>query len=152
MPGKTLRYWQRRCGQGRAAGGGGPESGPNHHFGPQPGKSQNSLSRFLAAQPETQLKLYTELEDLPGGDVIINTTPIGMYPKTGVSPVPASFVGKFGAAVDIIYNPAVTQFLADAAAAGAKTCNGLHMLVGQAVAAEEIWLQKNYRQNWCRKS
>lgn len=105
-------------------------------------KAQNSLSRFLKAQPETQLKLYTELEDLPGGDVIINTTPIGMYPKTGVSPVPASFVGKFGAAVDIIYNPAVTQFLADAAAAGAKTCNGLHMLVGQAVAAEEIWLQK----------
>ena len=104
-------------------------------------KAQNSLSRFLAAQPEAQLKaVHGTGRPARGRDH--QHHPHWHVPQNRGQPVPASFVGKFGAAVDIIYNPAVTQFLADAAAAGAKTCNGLHMLVGQAVAAEEIWLQK----------
>ncbi len=73
------------------------------------------------------------------GDVIINCTPVGMYPKTGVSPVGADVVKKFSAAADLIYNPAETEFLRLARSEGKLAVNGLLMLAAQAVAAQEIW-------------
>lgn len=106
-------------------------------------KAENALDRFLAQRPDTRLETYEEaLAGSEGGQVIINTTPVGMFPKVGVSPVPAAFTARFAAAVDIIYNPGETRFLADARETGAQTCNGLYMLVAQAVASEEIWQQK----------
>ena len=74
--------------------------------------------------------------------MIINTTPVGMFPKVEASPVPEDFTARFAAAVDIIYNPGETRLLADSRKAGARTCNGLYMLVAQAIASEEIWQQK----------
>lgn len=47
---------------------------------------------------------------------------------------------RFGAAVDIVYNPAETQFMKLARSQGKKAVNGLYMLVAQAVKADEIWL------------
>lgn len=73
------------------------------------------------------------------GDIIINCTPVGMFPKTGVSPVGADAVKNFAAAVDLIYNPAETEFLRIAKIEGKKAVNGLLMLAAQAVAAQEIW-------------
>lgn len=73
------------------------------------------------------------------GDLIINTTPVGMYPKTEVSPLKRNVIKEFKFAVDLIYNPFETEFLKLAKAEGLKTTNGLYMLVGQAVKAEEIW-------------
>ena len=73
------------------------------------------------------------------GDVIVNATPVGMFPHIGVSPVPGAVIGRFGAAVDLIYNPAQTEFLRLAAANGCKAANGMVMLLMQAVRAEEIW-------------
>lgn len=106
-------------------------------------KAGQALAHFLAQRPDTRLETYEEaLEGSEGGQVIINTTPVGMYPKVEASPVPAEFTGRFAAAVDIIYNPKETWFLADGRKAGAKTCNGLYMLVAQAVASEEIWQGK----------
>ncbi|WP_432643178.1 shikimate dehydrogenase family protein [Acidaminococcus sp.] len=105
-----------------------------------PEQANESLRHFLAQRPDAQVRLYADAE--PGSQVIINTTPVGMFPKVGVSPVPAAFTAGCEAAVDIIYNPRETQFLADARKSGAKTCNGLYMLVAQAVASEEIWQQK----------
>lgn len=106
-------------------------------------KAGKALGHFLAQRPDTRLETYEEaLAGKTGGQVIINTTPVGMFPKVGASPVPAEFTGRFAAAVDIIYNPGETRFLADARKAGAKTCNGLYMLVAQAVASEEIWQGK----------
>lgn len=81
---------------------------------------------------------YAELER-ENGDIIINCTPVGMYPKTGVSPVSADVVKNFVAAVDLIYNPAETEFLRMARDAGKTAVNGLLMLAAQAVAAQEIW-------------
>ena len=81
---------------------------------------------------------YAELEQ-ENGDIIINCTPVGMYPKTGVSPVSADVVKNFAAAVDLIYNPAETEFLRLARSAGKTAVNGLLMLAAQAVAAQEIW-------------
>ncbi len=76
------------------------------------------------------------------GDVLINCTPVGMFPKIEVSPVSREVVARFAAAVDLIYNPAETVFLRYAREEGKKTANGLLMLVAQAVAAEEIWQQR----------
>ena len=83
-------------------------------------------------------------EELAGenGDIIINCTPVGMYPKTGVSPVTEAVIKNFGAAADLIYNPAETEFLRTARACRKTAVNGLLMLAAQAVAAQEIWQQR----------
>lgn len=73
------------------------------------------------------------------GDIIINTTPIGMYPNTGVSPVDEDIISNYIAVVDLIYNPEITEFLRIGINQNKKSVNGLLMLVGQAIAAEEIW-------------
>ena len=76
------------------------------------------------------------------GDVLINCTPVGMFPNVKASPVAREVVAKFAAAVDLIYNPVETVFLRYAREEGKKAANGLLMLVAQAVAAEAIWLQR----------
>lgn len=82
---------------------------------------------------------YNELKFLKQGDVIVNTTPCGMYPKIEDSPVDALCISKFSSAVDLIYNPKETLFLKLAKESNIKAVNGLYMLVGQAIAAEELW-------------
>lgn len=100
-------------------------------------------AHFLEIAPDCKVIDYTELESL-SGDVLINCTPVGMYPKVDATPVPASVSKSFEASVDLIYNPAKTLFLAQAEEAGKKAVNGLFMLVAQAVAAQEIWQNAHY--------
>lgn len=70
-------------------------------------------------------------------EVIINCTPVGMYPGAGVTPVfPIRFPRLCGVA-DMIYNPARPLLLAAAGELGVPTTNGLAMLVAQAAAAHE---------------
>lgn len=82
------------------------------------------------------------LDEIPSGDIIINTTPVGMFPNTGVSPVDASVVRRFRIASDIVYNPLITEFLHIAQEEGLQIVTGLMMLVDQAIGSEEIWLEK----------
>ncbi len=75
-------------------------------------------------------------------EVIINCTPVGMYPKNGISPV---ILEKFTACegvIDMIYNPAKTKLLLDAGRLGIKHINGLPMLVAQAKRACELFLDE----------
>ena len=72
--------------------------------------------------------------------VIVNATPVGMYPQTGMAPVDISLFPKLEGVLDIVYNPARTQLLLDAEARGLVTVNGLLMLVAQAKEASE-WFQ-----------
>ena len=72
------------------------------------------------------------------GYLLVNATPVGMYPKAGFSPVPAEVAERFDKVIDLIYNPSETKLLSDAM--NADKSNGLYMLVMQAVRAEEIWL------------
>lgn len=88
---------------------------------------------------EVKIIDYNELKLLKQGDIIVNCTPCGMYPKIENSPVDETCIGKFSSAVDLIYNPKETLFLKFAREKGIKTVNGLYMLVGQAIAAEELW-------------
>lgn len=82
---------------------------------------------------------YMEFNSLKQSDTVINCTPCGMYPKIDASPIDKACISKFSAAVDLIYNPVETVFLKQAKERGLKTVNGLYMLVGQAMAAEELW-------------
>lgn len=82
---------------------------------------------------------YEKIKDLNNQDIVINCTPSGMYPNTENSPIQKEEISKFKAAVDLIYNPQETLFLKYAREAGLIGVNGLYMLVGQAVKAEELW-------------
>ena len=71
--------------------------------------------------------------------VIVNTTPVGMYPNTGVAPLDVTRFPNLEGVLDVVYNPARTQILLDAESMGVKTMNGLWMLVGQAKEAAEYF-------------
>ncbi|MFR7474253.1 MAG: shikimate dehydrogenase family protein, partial [Christensenellales bacterium] len=92
-------------------------------------------------QPGIEWMEYAALPSLKG-DILINCTPVGMYPNTGVSPVDRTVVEHFEALVDLIYNPRQTEFLRLGQLCGKTVCDGLYMLVAQAVRSEEIWQQR----------
>jgi 3-dehydroquinate dehydratase/shikimate dehydrogenase len=71
-------------------------------------------------------------------DLLVNCTPVGMHPRMDQSPMPASALSR-GVVYDLIYNPAVTRLLRDAATSGADTIGGLDMLVAQAREQFEWW-------------
>lgn len=71
--------------------------------------------------------------------VIVNTSPVGMYPKNGASPIPADAFPAMECALDLIYNPFETVFLADARERGCVTESGISMLVAQAKRGAELF-------------
>ncbi len=89
--------------------------------------------------PDINTCAYADLKKDHGFDVLINTTPVGMYPKTESCPLEDEIIMGFGAVADLIYNPYETVLLKKAKKYGANCVNGLYMLVAQAVKAQEIW-------------
>lgn len=81
---------------------------------------------------------YKDLENIKG-DILINSTPIGMYPNTGQSPVGDCIIKNFSVIVDLIYNPKETELMITGKKLSKEVVGGLFMLVGQAVKAQEIW-------------
>jgi 3-dehydroquinate dehydratase / shikimate dehydrogenase len=82
------------------------------------------------------------LPPAPGSwDLLVNCTPVGMFPNVNVTPVDAAaLAGPAGRHVyDLVYNPERTRLLREAAAAGCNTIGGLEMLVAQAVEQFEWW-------------
>jgi shikimate dehydrogenase len=75
-------------------------------------------------------------------EIIINTTPVGMYPNTNATPLDLDKFRLCTDAVDLIYNPLQTTFLKDAKEHGIKGVNGLEMLIAQAKVAAEYFLDK----------
>jgi len=72
-------------------------------------------------------------------EILINTTPVGMYPKTGVSPVDLNRLPNLCGIADVIYNPEKTALLLDAQTRGIPCVSGLSMLVSQAWKAAELF-------------
>jgi len=72
-------------------------------------------------------------------ELLINCTSVGMYPKTGVTPVPKEFLNEQMFVFDTVYNPAETLLLKQARQAGAKTIDGLSMFVNQALAQFKLF-------------
>ena len=71
--------------------------------------------------------------------LLVNTTPLGMYPHNGVSPVSLSQLPQLEGVLDLIYNPARTALLLEAQARGLVAENGLSMLVAQAKESAEYF-------------
>lgn len=72
--------------------------------------------------------------------IIINTTPLGMYPNIQNYPdIPYQFIGKHHLLIDLIYNPAETIFLNKGKENGANVVNGLEMFYHQAEQSWKIW-------------
>ena len=85
---------------------------------------------------------YENLHRHADAAVICNCTPVGMYPHNGVSPVDLDLFPNLEGVLDMIYNPARTKLLMDAADRGLVAENGLWMLVAQAKEAAEWFLNK----------
>ena len=76
-------------------------------------------------------------------NVIVNCTPLGMYPKTEeCPPLPYEAMDQHTILYDLIYNPDETLFMKKGAQYGAQTKNGLEMLLLQAFASWEFWHEK----------
>lgn len=75
---------------------------------------------------------YQNLHKHTDAAVIVNTTPVGMYPNVGISPVDLDAFPKLEGVLDIIYNPHRTELLLQAEKRGLVADNGLWMLVAQA--------------------
>ena len=80
--------------------------------------------------------LYAQHSDT---EILVNTTPVGMYPKNGVSPVNLDRLPRVCGVADVIYNPEKTALILDAQARGIPAVSGLTMLVAQAREAAEFF-------------
>ena len=86
---------------------------------------------------------YDELYDLDI-DVLINTTPVGMYPNNFESNIDMNKLDSLEAVVDVVFNPLRSKLVVDAQKKGIKAVGGLQMLVVQGMKASELFLNKNY--------
>lgn len=105
----------------------------------------------LANEIKNQMGINTEgtsnkksilKEVVKNTDILINTTPIGMYPEINKSPIPKELLYRELIVFDIIYNPLETKLIKDAIGKGCETLGGLDMLVNQGALAFEWWTNK----------
>ena len=86
---------------------------------------------------------YDELyKDHPDVEIIVNTTPVGMYPNISDCPVDLSKFGQLSGVIDAVYNPINTTLVKSARGLGIKAEGGLYMLVSQAAVASELFLNE----------
>lgn len=99
--------------------------------------------KFVSRSPEKEDTIgYLQLNEgiIAQTRLIVNTTPLGMYPGiSGCPAIPFSFINADHLLFDLVYNPEQTTFLLNGMKYGAKTRNGLGMLHKQAEMAWEIW-------------
>ncbi|NVM38064.1 MAG: shikimate dehydrogenase [Candidatus Lokiarchaeota archaeon] len=81
-------------------------------------------------------------EEAKKTDILVNTTPLGMYPNIDKSPIPAEFLHKDLLVFDVVYNPLKTKLMKDANEKGCNTLGGLDMLVNQGALAFEWWTNR----------
>lgn len=86
---------------------------------------------------------YEEKDRYTDADILINTTPVGMYPNIDEIPVELDIFEKLKGVVDVIYNPLTTVLVAKARERGIPAVNGFLMLVGQAYLAERYFFGQN---------
>jgi len=103
-----------------------------------------AVLRALGAQSVTVISRsgednYENLSRHYDAGIIVNATPVGMYPKNGDSIVDLSCFKNCSGVLDIVYNPARTALLLQAEELGIPCAGGLYMLVSQARRSSEIW-------------
>lgn len=87
----------------------------------------------------------TSIDKLPQNiDILINATPVGMFPNVTQMPVSDAYLKNCTAVFDAIYNPIETLLIKKARSNGAKVASGMSMLVFQAVFAHKIWTDSTF--------
>jgi len=106
----------------------------------------NSRTRRKAEELATEFGgRMVELEDLKKNeiDVIINTTPVGMYPQVDEMSINKELLIADQVVFDIVYNPVKTKLLQEAEKAGAKIISGLDMFIYQGIEQICLWQEKD---------
>jgi shikimate dehydrogenase len=115
--------------------------------------SRGARLQLLARTQDRAIGLATDMAlHIPGAqievlrqpparaDLIVNCTPLGMWPNTEDSPLPAGLqLDAATTVMDLVYRPLETRLLAQARAAGGRAIGGLDMLIYQGAAAFELW-------------
>ena len=102
------------------------------------------LQQKLAAISGNEVAVVAS-ETLNGDfDLLINASPVGMFPKVDAMPINCEVLRSVKAVFDCIYNPKETRLMQEAKAAGCRVCGGMPMLVWQAAAAQEIWYGQRF--------
>lgn len=95
--------------------------------------------------PDVSAKAFPDMDnDKNGYDLLVNATPVGMYPHTDSMPVSSDIIARSRGVFDAVYNPLKTRFVLTAEELGVHAVGGMGMLVWQAVAAHEIWDGSTY--------
>lgn len=107
-------------------------------------KEDVEIAKSLCSEIENTVKgarvSFCLIDELEGDiDVLVNATPLGMFPKVDVQPVSDSVINRCASVFDAVYNPLETVLIKKALANGAKAVGGMSMLVWQAVVAHEKW-------------
>lgn len=102
-------------------------------------KTVSCVCRDMGAKSVRLLTRESNHADFYDAEIIVNATPVGMFPDTGKSAVDITKFTRCEAVLDLVYNPANTKIILDAKKMGIKTANGLGMLVAQAKKASEIF-------------
>lgn len=85
-------------------------------------------------------------------EFILNTTPVGMYPKNEGRIIDVNDFPRLEGLIDVVYNPLRTNIVLDAREKGIKAEGGLYMLVSQAIYASEIFTDKKISEEVCEKT
>ncbi len=99
-------------------------------------------AQLVSRTPKPGVLTYDDLtpDIIAEHKVIVNTTPLGMYPHVDEAPaIPYEALGREHLCYDLLYNPDITLFMKKAQAQGAEVKNGLEMLLLQAFLSWEIW-------------
>ena len=111
----------------------------------------NLIKKEISEKLQKNAEVIT-LDEVEGEfDLLINGTPVGMYPKVDASVLPKEKVEKCKAVFDAVYNPQETLILKYAKDSGIKYSNGLPMLVWQAAVAQEIWFDIEFSMDEIKK-
>ncbi len=103
---------------------------------------------FVSREKKTNAITYDEAYAIYNdAEIIINTTPVGMYPNSYSSPIDLNKFSNILAVFDAVYNPIRTQLILDAERMGVYAEGGLYMLVSQAVHAVELFLNEELSEN-----
>jgi shikimate dehydrogenase len=107
-----------------------------------------SKVQIVSLTPNANEISYKEVD---GGDIVINTTPVGSGSYKGQSPLTEMQISKFSTLIDLAYNPFSTKLLIEGRLQGKETYNSLYMLVSQALHAEEFFYGINYSEELVEK-
>lgn len=113
---------------------------------------QDSGARKTVVVSRTGKNNYQNISEHYGADIIVNTTPVGMYPHNGERLIDLKQFKSLSCVLDLIYNPMKTQLLLDADELGIPNGNGLYMLVAQGLRSAELFFGKKFDEGVIEKA